>query len=53
MLKECIADGTLTDQEAWEVAERICYRNAFELYRLDPSWWPGGGVGDGHYISAS
>jgi uncharacterized protein len=53
MLKECIADGTLTDQEAWEVAERICYRNAFELYRLDPSWWPGGGVSDGHHISAS
>jgi uncharacterized protein len=53
MLKGCIADGTLTEREGWEVAKRICYRNALELYHLDPSWWPGDGLGDGPQVNIS
>lgn len=33
-----VHDGTLTEGEAWHMAERILYRNALELYRLDAMW---------------
>ena len=33
-----IDDDTLEEHEALEIAQRICFRNALELYRLDSSW---------------
>jgi predicted TIM-barrel fold metal-dependent hydrolase len=33
-----IKDGTLGDREALDIAERICFRNALEVYRLDSTW---------------
>ncbi len=43
VLGASVREGTLTEGEAWEMAERILMRNALELYRLDPAWWPGQG----------
>jgi uncharacterized protein len=36
-----IEDGTVKEQEALDIAERICFRNALEVYRLDSSWQRG------------
>jgi hypothetical protein len=33
-----LEEGTLAAQEAQDIAERICFRNALALYRLDSSW---------------
>jgi uncharacterized protein len=33
-----IEDDTVGEHEAVEIAERICFRNALDLYRLDSSW---------------
>jgi predicted TIM-barrel fold metal-dependent hydrolase len=33
-----IKDGMLGDREALDIAERICFRNALEVYRLDSTW---------------
>lgn len=38
VLRRVMAEGTLEEQEAQEIAERICFRNALRLYRLDSSW---------------
>ncbi len=35
---------TLEEHEALEIAQRICFRNALGLYRLDSSWL--GDLGD-------
>jgi predicted TIM-barrel fold metal-dependent hydrolase len=43
VLGRWIGDGTLTEPEALYIAERICYRNTLELYRLDSSWLQGKG----------
>jgi hypothetical protein len=31
-------DKSLTERNAPDIAERICYRNVLELYRLDSLW---------------
>ena len=41
VLADCIDDDTVEEHEALETAQRICYRNALELYRLDSSWLGG------------
>lgn len=41
VLGNWIKDGTIAEPEALYSAERICYRNALELYRLDSSWLKG------------
>jgi uncharacterized protein len=38
VLRHMLEEGTLTAQEVQDIAERICYRNALELYRLESSW---------------
>jgi predicted TIM-barrel fold metal-dependent hydrolase len=38
VLRRMMRQGTLDVAEAQEVAERICFRNALEVYRLGPSW---------------
>jgi hypothetical protein len=43
----------LGKQDALDIAERICYRNALEIYRLDPSWMKGNGGGSGTPVSPS
>jgi uncharacterized protein len=47
VLGRWVAGGTLAEPEALDIAERICYRNALELYRLDSSWMGGNGGGSG------
>jgi uncharacterized protein len=47
VLGNWITDGTITAPEALDIAERICYRNALELYRLDRSWLRGEGEHSG------
>jgi predicted TIM-barrel fold metal-dependent hydrolase len=42
ILAHWIDDDTLQAHEALEIAQRICCRNALELYRLDSSWLGGG-----------
>jgi predicted TIM-barrel fold metal-dependent hydrolase len=42
VLGDWISDGSVAAPEALDIAERICYRNALELYRLDLSWLRGG-----------
>jgi uncharacterized protein len=37
-LADWIKDDTVEEHEALEIAQRICFRNALELYRLDASW---------------
>jgi uncharacterized protein len=45
VLRRVIEEGTLGAQEAQDIAERICFRNALGLYRLDSSWlWGKGGA---------
>jgi predicted TIM-barrel fold metal-dependent hydrolase len=45
VLRRVIEEGTLGAQEAQGIAERICFRNALGLYRLDSSWlWGKGGT---------
>ena len=46
ILTEWINDDTMEEHEALEIAQRICFRNALELYRLDSSWL-GGTMGAG------
>jgi len=41
ILTEWINDDTVEEHEALEIAQRICFRNALELYRLDSSWLRG------------
>jgi uncharacterized protein len=41
ILTEWINDDTLEEHEALEIAQRICFRNALELYRLDSTWLGG------------
>jgi uncharacterized protein len=41
VLADWIDDDTLEEPEALEIAQRICFRNALEVYRLDPSWLAG------------
>ena len=38
ILAEWIDDNTIEEHEALEIAQRICFRNALALYRLDSSW---------------
>ncbi len=38
ILADWIDDDTLEEHEALEIAQRICFRNALGLYRLDSSW---------------
>jgi predicted TIM-barrel fold metal-dependent hydrolase len=38
ILADWIDDDTMEEHEALEIAQRICFRNALELYRLDSSW---------------
>jgi uncharacterized protein len=38
VLRRVIEEGTLGEQEAQDIAERICFRNALGFYRLDSSW---------------
>jgi len=38
VLRRMLEEGTLAAQEAQDIAERICFRNALALYRLDSSW---------------
>jgi hypothetical protein len=38
ILADWIEDDTMEEHEALETAQRICFRNALELYRLDSSW---------------
>ncbi len=38
ILADWLKDDTVEEHEAWEIAERICFRNALGLYRLDSSW---------------
>jgi predicted TIM-barrel fold metal-dependent hydrolase len=40
-LADWIEDDTVEEHEALEIAQRICFRNALELYRLDASWLGG------------
>jgi predicted TIM-barrel fold metal-dependent hydrolase len=47
VLGRWIADRTLAEAEALDIAERLCYRNALDLYRLDSSWMGGNGGGSG------
>jgi predicted TIM-barrel fold metal-dependent hydrolase len=53
VLGRWVGDGTLGKQDALDIAERICYRNALEIYRLDPSWMKGNGGGSGTPVSPS
>jgi hypothetical protein len=41
ILTDWINDDTVEEHEALEIAQRICFRNALELYRLDSSWLGG------------
>jgi uncharacterized protein len=41
ILTEWINDDTLEEHEALEIAQRICFRNALALYRLDSTWLGG------------
>jgi hypothetical protein len=45
ILTDWIDDDTLEEHEALEIAQRICFRNALELYRLDSSWLGGATLG--------
>ena len=38
ILADWIDDDTVEAHDALEIAQRICFRNALELYRLDSSW---------------
>ena len=38
VLGQLLRRGALEEPEVQEIAERICFRNALELYRLDSSW---------------
>jgi hypothetical protein len=33
-----LVDDTAEEHQALDIAQRICYRHALELYRLDSSW---------------
>jgi uncharacterized protein len=44
ILTDWIADGTVEEREALEIAQCICFRNALGLYRLDTTWL-GGNMG--------
>jgi uncharacterized protein len=41
ILTEWINDDTLEEHEALEIAQRICFRNALALYRMDSTWLGG------------
>ena len=41
ILTEWIHDDMVEEHEALEIAQRICFRNALGLYRLDSSWLGG------------
>jgi uncharacterized protein len=43
VLRQLLADGIVAPQEAHQIAARICFRNALQLYRLESSW-PGLGT---------
>lgn len=45
VLKAYVREGTVTEREAWEMAECIFIRNALDLYRLNPAWGPGDAKG--------
>jgi predicted TIM-barrel fold metal-dependent hydrolase len=53
VLRRVIEEGTLGEQEAQDVAERICFRNALRLYRLDSSWLEDKSGASGTSVSAS
>jgi predicted TIM-barrel fold metal-dependent hydrolase len=38
VLADWIKDGTVEHREALAIAERICFRNALAVYRLDSTW---------------
>jgi len=38
VLSRMLGEGVLEAREVQEIAERICFRNALELYRLDLPW---------------
>ncbi len=38
VLRRMIEEGTLEAREGQDIAERICFRNALGLYRLDLAW---------------
>jgi uncharacterized protein len=38
ILADWLEDDMVEEHEALDIAQRICYRNALELYRLDSSW---------------
>ena len=38
ILGDWLVDDTVEEHQALDIAQRICYRNALELYRLDSSW---------------
>ena len=38
VLRRMVEEGTLEAQAVQDIAERICFRNALELYRLDSCW---------------
>jgi predicted TIM-barrel fold metal-dependent hydrolase len=40
LLTQGIDDGVLTVEQARQLAEAICYRNAWALYSLGPEWAP-------------
>jgi hypothetical protein len=37
-LGDWLVDDTVEEHQALDIAQRICYRHALELYRLDSSW---------------
>jgi uncharacterized protein len=37
-LRRMLGEGTIAAQEVQDIAERVCFRNALELYRLDSCW---------------
>jgi uncharacterized protein len=53
VLGHLLKGGTLEESEVQDIAERICFRNALELYRLDSSWAEGKHEGTGTSVSPS
>jgi uncharacterized protein len=53
ILGRWIADEMLREAEALEIAERICYRNALAVYRLDSTWQRGEVRDSGLSVSSS